>query len=113
MYRTFNVGAGSVIRGKLWGEGIGSHFAGVALRIENTLGTSATSNKNDGNDGVELMQTVGTVTAGGDGLITVSIYARGPERHLRERQQTFYFSALVLDGAGGRRDGGLLRPREL
>jgi hypothetical protein len=99
MYRTFNVGAGAVVQGRLWGEGIGSHFAGTALRIENSTGSSATSNKNDGDDGVELMLTSGTVTAGGDGLITASIYVDAPNVNYGSAQ-SFYFSALELLGAG-------------
>ena len=94
--KTYNVGAGTVVRGKMWAEGIGSRWEFLTFRIANTAG-STKSASNKGNEGVEHMDT-GTLTAGGDGLITVSIFmgAVFPSNH---NNATWYFAGLDLEGA--------------
>lgn len=98
LVKSYNVGAGSVIRGKLWAEGTGSVWEFLSLRVANTAGTTTNAN-NKGSEGVEHLAT-NTVTAGGDGLVTVTITmgAVFPSGHANS---TWYFAGLTLEGAAG------------
>jgi hypothetical protein len=98
MVRVFNVGAGAVIVGRLPAEGIGSRWASLHFGIQNTAGSLSQRNA-DGNDGVEELVTA-AVTAGGDGLITASIWMEASNVNYGTTN-TFYFAGLDLQGAGG------------
>jgi hypothetical protein len=98
MARTFNVGAGATVSGAIWMEGSGSRWAAIGMTIENTTGSTSASGLTDGNDGVEYQQT-GTVTATGDGLITVTISGQASNINYGTAND-FYFSGLELLGAG-------------
>jgi hypothetical protein len=97
MSRTFNVGANTKVKGKMWAEGSGSRWAFLGLRITNTAGSFKAANC-DGNDGVEHLTTA-QLTAGVDGLITVSIAMTAP--NVDHSGSSWRCSGLELEGAAG------------
>jgi hypothetical protein len=93
------VGAGATVRGRLWAEGVGSRWAALAFKIRNSAGTTSSAGLTDGNDGVEH-QATNLVTAGGDGLIIVTISMEASNINYGT-SNSFYFSGLELEGAAG------------